>query len=83
MKEQKASSATSPNGPGADREREIRRTSTAVSVVIDAANRGLGTRGDGRQWRVGDKDKDFRRGGRSAPGASPRGTRIHAGSRRW
>ena len=35
-----------------------------VAAVIDAAKRGLGTRGDGRQWWVGDKDKDLRGGGR-------------------
>ena len=63
-KEQKASSASSSNDPCADRGHKNRGTGIVVVAVIDAAKRGLGTRGDGRQWWVGDKDKDLRGGGR-------------------
>ena len=77
-KEQETSGATSSNGPCADRGRENQGTGIVVFAVVDAANRSLGTRDGGRQWRT--KGKDFRGGGRSASGASPHGERIHAGS---
>ena len=72
--EQEASSATSSNGPCTDRGHENRGTDIVVTAVIDATNRGHGTRGDGRQWLV--KNKDFRGGCRWASGASPHGERI-------
>ena len=72
-KEQEASSVTSSHGTCTDRGTDI-----VVSAVIDAADRGLGTQGDGRQ--IPAKNKDFRGGGRSASGAFRHEKRIHAGS---
>ena len=72
-KEQKASSATSSNGPCTDRGRENRGTGIVVTVVIDAANKGFGTRGNGRPGIRTFAEVVARLG------ASPHGERIHAG----